>query len=261
MADKVVPLIAKDNDAVPIKYHDNGDGTYSPAVPAGTAVIGKVGIDQTTPGTTDSVSVATGQGAGAVIGEGGAAAAVTTDANGTLYQYLRGLVAQHGAVTASPVANTVLDRLKAIKTSLDAGALVFNETSTDLVRGNTSGQVALASAARTAAVASGNFVNYNGKGLWITLNVTAKAAATTLQVFVGAYEPVLDVATSICTFTAVAAAAGSNYGHLVYPGVLNADMTSPSQAKSLAIPRNFYFVVTPSDANSVTYSLYYGVIE
>lgn len=40
---------------------------------AGTAIIGKVGIDQTTPGTTDSVSVATAQGAGATIG-------TTTDA-------------------------------------------------------------------------------------------------------------------------------------------------------------------------------------
>jgi hypothetical protein len=60
---------------------------------AGTAVIGKVGIDQTTPGTTDSVSVATGQGAGATIGVT-SGAAVITDANGTVQQYLRGLVKQ-----------------------------------------------------------------------------------------------------------------------------------------------------------------------
>jgi hypothetical protein len=59
---------------------------------AGSAIIGKVGIDQTTPGTTDSVSVATAQGAGAVIGTATTAAAVTTDATGTIHQYLRGLV-------------------------------------------------------------------------------------------------------------------------------------------------------------------------
>jgi hypothetical protein len=50
-----------------------------------------VKIDQTTPGTTDSVSVATGQGAGAAIGAT-SGAAVVTDANGTIQQYLRGLV-------------------------------------------------------------------------------------------------------------------------------------------------------------------------
>lgn len=58
---------------------------------AGSAIIGKVGIDQTTPGTTDSVSVSTAQGAGAAIGVT-SGAAVVTDANGTIQQYLRGLV-------------------------------------------------------------------------------------------------------------------------------------------------------------------------
>lgn len=58
---------------------------------AGSAIIGKVGIDQTTPGTTDSVSVATGQGAGATIGATGDAA-VVTDTTGTLSGKIRGLV-------------------------------------------------------------------------------------------------------------------------------------------------------------------------
>lgn len=44
---------------------DHGDGTYSTpvevktALPAGTALVGKVGIDQTTPGTTNRVDVGT----------------------------------------------------------------------------------------------------------------------------------------------------------------------------------------------------------
>ena len=58
---------------------------------AGAQIIGKVGIDQTTPGTTDSVSVATGQGAGATIGTT-ADAAVVTDANGTVSAKLRGII-------------------------------------------------------------------------------------------------------------------------------------------------------------------------
>lgn len=72
--------------------------------------------------TVDGVYVGTASGAGAVIGTATSGAAVTTDANGTLQQYLRGLVTILGAVTASPVSNSIGDRLKTIATSL-AGIL------------------------------------------------------------------------------------------------------------------------------------------
>jgi len=58
------------------------------ATPAGSAIIGKVGIDQTTPGTTDSVTLATGQGAGATIGAT-ADAVVAAGATGSLSAKLR----------------------------------------------------------------------------------------------------------------------------------------------------------------------------
>lgn len=83
---------------------------------AGSAIIGKVGIDQTTPGTTNSVAPISGQagvagGAGAVAATvqrvtlasddpavatlgAVAGAKVITDANGTIQQYLRGLISQ-----------------------------------------------------------------------------------------------------------------------------------------------------------------------
>lgn len=67
------------------------DTVVGAALPAGTNILGKVGIDQTTPGTTDSVSVATAQGAGATIGVT-TGAGTTTDANATIQQYLRGLI-------------------------------------------------------------------------------------------------------------------------------------------------------------------------
>jgi hypothetical protein len=75
---------------------------------ASTNVVGKVGIDQTTPGTTDSVTVATGQGAGATIGTT-SGAAVITDANGTLQQYLRGLIKQWiaGTLVIGAGSNTI----------------------------------------------------------------------------------------------------------------------------------------------------------
>jgi hypothetical protein len=65
--------------------------TVDAALPAGANIIGKVGIDQTTPGTTNNVNVDTATGAGATLGVT-TGAAVITDANATIQQYLRGLV-------------------------------------------------------------------------------------------------------------------------------------------------------------------------
>lgn len=62
----------------------------STTLSAGSAIIGKVGIDQTTPGTTDSVTVSTAQGAGATIGAA-ADAAVAAGAAGTLSAKLRSI--------------------------------------------------------------------------------------------------------------------------------------------------------------------------
>lgn len=71
---------------------------------AGTAVVGKVGIDQTTPGTSDSVTVSTAQGAGANMGLT-TDAAVSTDANGTLNAHMRGVVKLlGGTLTTAPGA-------------------------------------------------------------------------------------------------------------------------------------------------------------
>jgi hypothetical protein len=58
------------------------------ATPAGSNLIGKVTLDQTTPGTTESVTVATGQGAGATIGTT-ADALVSAGAAGSISAKLR----------------------------------------------------------------------------------------------------------------------------------------------------------------------------
>lgn len=98
-----------------------GSFLVTATVAAGTAIIGKVGIDQTTPGTTDSVTVATGQGAGAAIGAT-TGAKVITDANGTIQQYLRGLIYQlitAGASFFTPVPDTANGWSVALMTSSD----------------------------------------------------------------------------------------------------------------------------------------------
>lgn len=101
------------------------DVTRLPALVAGTAIVGKVGIDQTAPGTTDSVSVATGQGAGATIGAVGDAA-VTTNTTGTLSGKLRGIVALLVAIAAQLPASL------GIKTA--ANSLSVTHASDDAVK-------------------------------------------------------------------------------------------------------------------------------
>ncbi|MGB8648865.1 MAG: hypothetical protein WCF84_26750 [Anaerolineae bacterium] len=87
-----------DGDAVPIKLHDNGDGTYAVATTATVAGGGDASAaKQDTQIAAEQAIQAT---AGATTG-----AAVTTDSNGTLQQYLRGLV----KLLAAKVGVTVAD--------------------------------------------------------------------------------------------------------------------------------------------------------
>jgi len=66
----------------------DAQGRIVTTIAAGSAVLGSVSISQTTPGTTDSVTVATAQGAGATIGTT-ADAVVAAGAVGTLSAKLR----------------------------------------------------------------------------------------------------------------------------------------------------------------------------
>lgn len=110
MADKLLPTIARDTATGPQssalrKLKDMGDGTFAEVVALGTVA----GASQ--------VVVETASGAGATVGAV-ADAAVTTDANGTLSSKLRGIVKILGDVAASPTANTIGDRLKALLTGI-----------------------------------------------------------------------------------------------------------------------------------------------
>ena len=109
-------------------FRDMGDDSHAEVVAlgGGDEVLGAVAIDQTTPGTTDSVSVATGQGAGATIGVT-TGAAVVTDANGTIQQYLRGLVTLIAAkigVTVADGDNAVLGTTTDAKVITDAAGTI-----------------------------------------------------------------------------------------------------------------------------------------
>lgn len=97
--------LAANGDYIPLIVDATGQlWIHVGAIDAGTAIIGKVGIDQTTDGTTNAVNVKTSSGAGATIGATNGAA-VVTDADGTLQQYLRGLIKLFTGTGAIVVVN------------------------------------------------------------------------------------------------------------------------------------------------------------
>lgn len=115
---------------------------------AGSALIGKVGIDQTTPGTTNAVAPIAGQSgvsAGAGIVDGTtqrvvlasdgptvtvlgttAGAKVITDANGSVQQYLRGLVSQWIAGTLTFASQAYAAAVSLTRTN-DTNAYAAND--------------------------------------------------------------------------------------------------------------------------------------
>lgn len=141
--------------------------------------------------------------------------------------------------------------------------MLYNNTTFDRERGNTEGTL-LASAARTASGVSANQTNHNARGVIVTVSVTAKAATTTLDLFLQAVNPVTAVSVVFVKNLAWAAPVGGSLALICYPGVLNADLGSTGSntavGKSAALPRTWIAEVAPSDANSVTYSVAYQLI-
>ncbi len=148
-----------------------------------------------------------------------------------------------------------------------AGVRLFNDTAGtwDRQRGNTSGTL-LASAARTVQTVSANQTNYNARGVLITIRVTAKAASTQLGFNVAGLEGIGGQGYYLAQNASQwAAAVGDIYVFVVYPGVIDADLTNSgylttSLGVSCPLPRIWSFAVTPSDANSVTYSSTYNYV-
>jgi hypothetical protein len=116
----VLLVDASDN---PILYAVDGDsGAGTVRVQGSILLAAANGGPVLIPGDASNgliVQVTTATGIGPHIGLT-TGTAVTTDASGTLQQYLRGLVTILGAVTASPVANSIGDRLKALLTKTPA---------------------------------------------------------------------------------------------------------------------------------------------
>ena len=140
---------------------------------------------------------------------------------------------------------------------------LYNNSTFDRQRGNTEG-VLLASAARTAFTQSAEQVNYNARGVNVWVYVTAKAASTTLDLYIASFDPVSSIVTYEARVLGWVATANSGQSLQLYPGATTLAATTYGYQRIAreagALSRRWYFQVVPSDANSVTYSAGYSYI-
>ena len=150
---------------ISMRASDATGGTFiNQSLTAGTNVIGKVGIDQTTPGTTNLVSIGTngvvalGAGASAI---GSVTVTGTTAVSGTFFQATQPVSAASLPLPAGAATETTLAALNTKVTAVNTGAVTISAAlpaGTNLI-GDTNGRQFVASADTTlqsAAVAVGN---------------------------------------------------------------------------------------------------------
>lgn len=133
--------------------------------------------------------------------------------------------------------------------------VLFNETTSDRQRGNTEGTL-LASAARTIQTDSSVITNYNGRGILVSLRVTAASGTGGLQVTILGRDPVDFGAYQINT-TPTAVTTVSTFTYMIYPAASGGGLT---QVTAVPLPRSWFARVLVGNASSYTYSLGYSVI-
>jgi hypothetical protein len=112
----------------------------------------------------------------------------------------------------------------------------------------------LASAARTTAQTAA-FTNYNWRGFVLFVNVTARAAATTLTPSITVLDPVSGNAVTVWTVAAAINTAAGTFAYLFYPNVTASAAVTYTEEVDMPLPRSGQIIITPNDANSVTYSV------
>lgn len=136
---------------------------------------------------------------------------------------------------------------------VQAAARLFNGANFDRQRNNEEITV-LASAARTATTNSADQVNYNGRGVWVALNVISVPGTDTVQFKIQGKESLQGNYEDLLSSPAYATT-GTRFLRL-YPGltaVVNATAND-------ILPRTWRVAVTHSAATSFTYSVFACVI-
>jgi len=113
----------------------------------------------------------------------------------------------------------------------------------------------LASAARTATTNSEPQANNSHRGMILVVNVTARAAATTLTPALQLRDLVSGEYVTIWTAAAAINTGDATVAYLFYPSP-NTDAASLyTEAVDMVIPTRWRAVMTHGDADSITYSV------
>ena len=139
--------------------------------------------------------------------------------------------------------------------SLHLGVAPFTYNDDDAkwyyARGNS--EVALlASAARTATIASADQTNYNARGVLLFLSITAVPGGDTVRIDVLGKDPISGTYKNLLVGTPQAAT--GVYTAIVYPGAVDTDSQITDET-ALPLPRTWRAAVTHSAGTSFTYSL------
>ncbi len=130
---------------------------------------------------------------------------------------------------------------------------LFNGVTWDRNRNNAS-LTLLASAARTALANSPDQVNFNAKGVYIYVDVTARSGTTTLTPKITGKDPIGGDYLDIWSAAAAINTANGSFMYTIYPvGAADAAYLTTENVIGV-IPRDWRLTVTPSDGDSVTYS-------
>lgn len=260
--------------------------TNTPTIQAGTALIGKVGIDQTTPGTTNLVALAANQsvnvaqinGITPLMGNGVTGTGsqrVTLASDGTAIS-TAGFMSVKIDQTTPGTTNAVTDtKLPASAAAADALAnptitqigvenMLFNGTSWDRQRGMSVATTTGDTGAKTATGNGATQTNVGNKGVQVFIVLGTVSGTTPTAVF--KIQGSVDGGTTFYDIpgaTTASLTASTNVGIMLFPGVTvtaGSTITGTTAGVSAILPRTWRMVwtiggTTPSfTITSITYN-------
>lgn len=113
----------------------------------------------------------------------------------------------------------------------------------------------LFSAARTATTTTAEQANTRHRGMILVVNVTGRAAATTLTPSLVLVDPVSKETATVWTAAAAINSADATIAYLFYPSPNTDAAALYTEAVDMVVPTRWKVVMTHSDDKSVTYSV------
>lgn len=129
---------------------------------------------------------------------------------------------------------------------------LFNGATIDRARSNLDVTL-LASAARTTTQTSADIINYNGRGLKVTLDMTVVGTGS-VTLTINYKDPASGK--YILLLSGVAVVTNITSVYTIYPGMVAAANVSANDI----LPRTFQIITTANNANSATYSVGYSIM-